>query len=410
MFCLFFRGAVPVWAERVQGFEFKSRASKASRATFTVDNSDYAFLDASQFEAGSCEITFGEQDAMSPHLILDMSRVTGSRELKIEATTTEMRLMATPKTRLWEGGTLRDILDQVAQDWGMGVSAQTDPCLVDILIGAIPQAGETDAQFLRRLALIYGYSWWIDGNTLNFTSYERTPVKALAWGELLADPEFEFVARRMRAASKVKGQTQGPGGMADVQDGLAADADVLGGGPPGQKGSMQYVGKYYITGATQQEHYIPVLIVDRVGETTEAGQALHDEWAYGPKKAIDEFIAHSTEAARKELTGKVAKLTVKILGDATIRAGQSIELTGAPSILDGQWYMDEVTHSWTGPFITTISLKKHGAKNAMKAMANARMMVDACEKAAKDAQPLVKEIIPFYPGWSSVRTPRMAGS
>lgn len=379
MFRLVFREPKPGWLPRLEAFEYKDRVNGVSRATFTVDNSDYAFLDFSGW-AKSFTFSFGEYGVMSLWQCADLTKVTGSKELKVEAQSLETRLLAKHNKRYFEDTTLRDVVEAVAREWGL--NTEIDTTCQGVAVKALSQVNETDAAFLKRQAQSHGYNFWIDGDTLVFRGETRGDLVELPFGSLIEEPTFDLNFRQLRKKGRAEGSKNTIGETDESTVGSLKDmlADLLG----GDETAPEQIGKYSpATGKAGSGVGIKVLSEDysyrvtslerRVNELMLAGYSRDDAWAVagaeaggggqGPAPAPDEHPARTKAEAARWLNKQVLKLEAKIAGYARVRAGDSIELTSAPAVISGQWFIKEAVHSWGGDGYTTrLSLTKHGTK------------------------------------------------
>lgn len=419
MFRLVFN-RTPEWAsaddDRVTSFEFVDRVNKVSRATFTINNYDYKYLDFKGFQKNFV-FSFGTFDRMSKWFKTDLVKVTGSKELKIETHSMETRLMTRPISRFYEGTTLAGVLDVIAADYGM--ATDYDESCRAYLVPALNQINETDAQFLRRLAETHNYNFWIDGDILRFSSEAQSAVKKIPYGSLIEEPQFEFKFSKLRKKNVVKAnklktnpmtaaEADFFGSETNMEYELAALAQEFGSveGPQSiglfdpwtdpidraTKGGERTIvlnSQDYSTselGMNTEEYnrlvksgYLPEQ-AKALARTNFKGDT--DVYVRGPAHKESIEVARSKAEAVKYTTKKIMKVGIKLIGFPAFNAGDSTELIGAPEILSGQWYIREAKYTWNGAFTTSLTLSKKGPK---KKIEKDSKKLEAAKEAAKEA-------------------------
>ena len=346
----------PVWVGKIESFMFDDRVNKSSIVQFPVDNDRYDMFDLVQIDK-SLSFSFGEGYSMSPWYRTDLAKITGSKTLTVEMHGAETRLMAQKVSRFYEDATLYDIVCDIGAGWGAVVDC--DPRAKDIKPESVSQVGETDAQFLRRLAESWGFFFWLDGDVIRFQSYGRQPVRILDYGDLVEEPDFEFNASMARSKPGVKTEPvtaekfdkEFYEKFYGVQSIDLQQAKILGNYAPDLEQSDW--NKDY-------ERVIKPHGYEGVEEWKEVsgGSATVDE---GPATKETVEVKSSNEAARKWRMKKVLKLRVKAIGQAQRRAGESLVLVNAPQIISGEWHIREIKHTWgERDFQQEIFLQKHG--------------------------------------------------
>lgn len=345
----------PAWEERItqRGFKFVDRVNRPSRAVFTIDNYDYKYNNIKGYQK-NYEFCFGEWGVMSPWFKADIVSVEGSTTLTIEMNTMETRLMTKPMTRFWENTTLRGVLDTIAGQWGL--IGRYDPDVEGLPIPSLNQINETDAQFLRRLAEMTAFNFWIDGDALCFTAEWRSDMKTVPYGELLEEPDFKFNFRKLRKKPKIKTTTVDA--TEDERDFDLEEFTNLFSGHEGPKG----IGKYS-----------PV--TEKADSTTTETKVYNDNLEYrieeasgtkekgGPKHDDDETVVRTKAEAVKLTAKKVIKMTVKLCANNVWRAGDSMNLVQAPEGIDGQWFVRQHEYKWP---MSTYELTKRGFKKKVE--------------------------------------------
>lgn len=347
----------PWWTERVSSFSFEDRVNKASLATFTCRNDDYAMLDLAAFKERTVEFSFGRPGRMSRWVKADIKSMKNPRTLELTYAASEMRLMAKKRTRLFLDTTLMAIVDEVAA--GVDLMVDGDEALAEITVNSASQAGETDAQFLSRLAGAYGYHWWIDGDVLRFVGYDRDEPKVLRYSQLIEEPDFEYDVHKMRTKVKTKDLKQ-TGADYDERD-VDEAATSYGGAFLSEVKKSEYLGEWDAALAKyESENHVQVHHDDYTTTYQQGSGAVKADG--GPKQEDEEEVVGSVGKARELKEKRIIKIGLAIVGDAGWRAGDQFLLEGAPDVIGGQWFIHTARHSWEGGYTTRIEAKKHGTK------------------------------------------------
>jgi len=345
----------PPWEDRIKkdGFKFVDAVNKPSIATFTIDNYDYKYSNLKSYQKNFV-FCFGEWGQMSPWFKTDIVNVEGSHELKIETHTMETRLMTKPRTRFYEDTTLRGILDVIAGEYGM--VGRYDPDVEGLPVPSLNQINETDAQFLRRLAEMTCFNFWIDGDALRFTSEAQSEMITIPYGELLEEPDFKFNFRKLRKKPKIKA-TQ-VNAETDERDFDLEDFTQEFGGHEGPKGIGKYSPSTEKSDSTTQHE---ITLDENLNEIVKEVEGKKE--AGGPKHDADEIVARSKAEAVKLAAKKIMKMTMKLPSNTKIWAGKSINLVRAPEGIEGQWFVRQHEYKWP---VSTYELSKRGLKSKIE--------------------------------------------
>jgi phage protein D len=142
--------------------------NKADKLTLRVDNYDVSAYDNPIWKKGNIiEVSWGYPGAMAPTRRCIIQKVTGFRELSIEANGLEMLLAATTKARTWEGMTHSEIAAAIAQEWGYASEMQVIESTEE-RYETISQARMSDAAFIKKLAQRNGFVFYLDAAGFHF--------------------------------------------------------------------------------------------------------------------------------------------------------------------------------------------------------------------------------------------------
>ncbi len=174
-------------------FEFDDAQKKADKLQIKVDNFDLRYFDDPIFRKGNLiEFTFGYPGRLSPPRRCVIQKVSGGRELTIEAHGLAMLMHKIPRQRTWENLRLSEIATRIAKEYGTSIAPTQDGAdkdnifiekELDIKVSHLHQAGQTDAAFLSRLARRHGLDFYVDSRGMHFkrTNMKQPPVTAYTW-------------------------------------------------------------------------------------------------------------------------------------------------------------------------------------------------------------------------------------
>lgn len=222
-------------------------------------------------------------------------------------------LRLTRRTRTFEDLSPADVINTIARDHGLSPDVQMGGGAQKI----IAQANQSDLAFVRDLARRGGAEVWLDGSTLHVAARDSRSGETVMLEYGVSLLSFSVLADLAHQATEV--QVSG-------WDVAAKDAISETGG----------------TSAIQSE----------LNGGTAGGDILSQSFA-----ARTEVIAHQTpltgdeaaaiakagyrERARRFITGRG-----QADGDARIRAGTTIELSGLGALFDGDYYVTRVLHTY----------------------------------------------------------------
>jgi len=331
-----------VLADRVLGFTFEDADRKADKATFTLRNDDLAlFLLGEDVLGGTLlEVTWGYPGAMAPPRRVVVKKLTGGLQLSVEAQALSMQLARNPKTRAWQGATRSEVVLEVAAEHGYeGAFAEvheTDEPL------DVNQVGETDAHLLARLAREEGYEFFVDEGVLHWheRKLDQAPTHLLRWeggdtGEIMG---FDITSDLVRRVGRVK--VRGRDSIAKKDVVATADADT---DDRPTVGKVKEVPPF-------EERVDPEsgAVIRRNATTVERGTSAK----------TDADAKREARARFRRADRKTVKLTLRCIGDATLRAKALVEVQGLTEMFDGLYYVERATHSIQGGggFTTELAL------------------------------------------------------
>lgn len=173
-------------SDQVTSFVYEDNERKADKLKLSVINWDLSNFDDPVWKKGtSIECSWGYPGNMAPPRLLQIRKVSGFSNLKIEAHGLEVTMNRETKCRIFEGMTRSDAVRQIASENGYKTEDVVHIEDTEIVHEFISQARLTDAQFIRRLAHKEGYEWYVDFDGFHFHSRDMTqkPVRIFNYYE-----------------------------------------------------------------------------------------------------------------------------------------------------------------------------------------------------------------------------------
>jgi phage protein D len=313
---------------RVLGFTFEDSEKKTDKVTLQLNNHDLSLFDNEALFGGvMLEVSFGYPENMSPPRRVVLKKIKGFNPLTVEGHASSILLNRKTRTRCWENKRHSDVARDIAAENGFEGAFLTVESTEPVL-DVINQAGETDAQFLRRLARDEGFEFWVDDT--GFHWHERrldlTPTHRFEWrtsetGDILS---IHVESDLMRRAARIKVKARDPYEKATIEESATNDT---------------------VDRATLGESREVVEVVD-----VETGDTVLDE-----RNSVDLTFAvpaDNPEKARQKAARKfkraerrTVKLSMQVVGDPTLRAKSIVEVQGISKVLSGKYYVKEVKHT-----------------------------------------------------------------
>lgn len=348
---------------RILGFRFEDDEKKADKLTLQIDNRDLDQLDGDLWEPGNrIAFQFGYPGHMSPIRQATITLVKGFQKLTVEADAEEVVMGRVQRTdRMWEGVRRSDVARELAREYGFSeeqIFVEESPYSVE----SITQAGLTDHQLLRRLALADGYEFYIDQDGFHFKArdLDATPIRVLTW---FADPGVGDILslemetdRKLPKPGKITaaGKDATTGQPFEVTADNASNADRTALVPTSAAvGPEDEEGLAFDVQTGQQ------ITVKNPRAKTE-GQAVVEP----SKEKTRDHAQQSVNAAYRQNALKGATMTMKIIGDPTLFAKKLIRLKGAGVKLSGNWYVTSASHDLGSDYTTTLKLGRDNLKGA----------------------------------------------
>ncbi len=320
----------------VERFEYMDRERAADKLTLTIDNEDLSNFDDPVWKKGSLlDVTWGYPGNAAPKRRVVIQSVVGARTLQVEALGQELLFASERRARTFEDATRSEVVREVAREGGWS-DELLDVQETTIRYGSIVQARRTDAEFLRRLAILEGFEWYVDFD--GFHWHERRlgqrPTKVYIWhsdpgrGEVIDfDVENDVTARPGRVRVRGRNPLTGEDFEANASNEAPSevDRDVL---AP-------------IAEAVDPESFLGILLDDST--EPEARVAQTDVRA---TSSADEPTAQREATARFRRAQQAAvKMSLTLIGDPGLLAKTVVELRNFGTRLSLRYYVREVVHT-----------------------------------------------------------------
>jgi phage protein D len=313
--------------DRVRTFTFTDREGGLDRLQLTVDNKDLSNFDDPLFEYGvKLRVAFGNGQSSSPLRDMVIRKVTGGRELTINAVTKDgARLDTVKKRRRFENVRRSDVIAQLARENGFATpDIEESPEIFD----SIAQGNLTDGQLMRKLADLEGFEFFIDAFGLHWhrRRVDQAPIREYiyftdpAGGEIL---DFNIENDITRRPGKVSVCSRDPITKEKIQASASNDEDK----------DRDTMAGYALT-ITEEDASLIAEKEEVVHETTVASNVQTQEDA-----------DRAAKAAYRKSQQRAVKLSLKLRGDPSLVAKTVVEVKGLGNRISGKYYVREVVHS-----------------------------------------------------------------
>lgn len=308
---------------RVQSFQFTDREAGMDRLRLTINNSDLTNFDDPVFERGAkLRVAWGNGMSTAPPRDMVIKKVTGGRTLTVEAATKAGLAMDTEKKRRGFAKITRaDVVRKIAKEHGFN-----NPDIDDTpeIFEEITQGNLSDGQFMRKLAHLEGFEFFMDWSGLHWHRRRagQAPAREYIYftgSEIL---DFDISNDVTRRPGKVKVKSRDPLGKVDIEASASNEEDQ-------DRDVMQGV-----TAALDPETAAITLIPEAGYEQTVASNVASQQDA--DREAKGKF--------RKAAQGAV-KMTLKLRGDPSLVAKTVIRVGGLGKRVSGLYYIKEISHT-----------------------------------------------------------------
>lgn len=337
---------------RVLALEYEESETKVDKCVLTLDNADLSYFDHPVFDKGTrLKVSWGYAGRMSPVRAVVVQKVTGSLVMKVEAQGAGVLMNKVARTRTFENTTRSELVHALAKENGFGDAER----FIEETTRIIPvqtQAGQTDFQFMKRLAQLEGFEFYVDFDGLHWhpRRLAQKPIRVFQYylppdvGDVKTfDVDSDITAKA--GAAVVKGRDplkkQDVNVKADDKNTprttLAGIAELLGSAPPDGKDNAKPTAGAPLPGEVLE-------VNPKTGETKTvikpAGAASGDvKNTSDPSNAKQE--ANKTFVKSQQAT---VQLKLSLVGDPHLVAKTVVEIRGISQRLSGKYYIHELKH------------------------------------------------------------------
>lgn len=318
--------------DRITSFEYEDHEAKADLLKLTLRNDDLSlFEDPIIAQGNHVFVTWGYPGNMAPLRECLITKVKGATRITVEAQDKGVVLNRHTLSRTFENVTRSQVVEQIAREEGYDIDrihVEATPHTYE----TITQARLTNAQFLKRLADLERFAFWVDFEGLHWCSrpYAQPPRKTYTYmlppgvGDIVVfDIENDLTAKPAAVAVKARDPLE-----KTTVEGTADDSSTP-----------------RTTLATT-----PAVLVDEV--TLERVVPPQTSKNAAVSTTTVPSTAPTAEAAQREADAKftaasrvAVKLTATLIGDPTLAAKQIIELNlGNVKRISGKYYVKECSH------------------------------------------------------------------
>lgn len=338
--------------DSVVSLEFEDDEFLAQKLSLTVNNYDLSNFDRPIWRKGALlAASWGYVGDTTPTYEAVIQNVKGFTVLTVESIARSILMHKVQKTRKWTGMTRSQVVTIVAGENGYS-GDQLHLSDSKVVLPAIHQVRETDAQLLQRMARAEGWYFHVDYDGLHFHERKlaQAPLREYTWhgdpgrGDILAMPSIENDVTAKPASITLVGRD--PLGKKDFK--VTAD------------------------NTTSRESLAPALeVIDTVtGEST--FQPASGQTTVAPTSELNEAAAQrKADGQYRDVQLTVVKLTLPVVGDPRVRAKSIVTVNGIRS-LSGNYFAAKVKDSVSASgFTQTLALRRDGRSEIFpKAAAN----------------------------------------
>ena len=337
--------------DRLVGFTYEDCEKKADKLTLQLDNFDLHFFDRQELMGGALlEVSWGYPGNMSPPRRVVVKKLKGFTTLNVECLCKSSQMNRQSRTRRWENVTRSDVVRAVAKENGYEgrfVDVEDTEEVFDV----INQAAETDARLLRRLAAREGFQFYVDLGGLHWHRRRQraAPSHVLTW---YADPGRGDVLNVNVESDLVKRV-----GRATVRGRDPLKKTTLNASSTSESTSRSTLGETVevVDPETGRTHL----------ERRNATASVHPSTASSAGRAKREAAARFRRAERATI-----KLSLRAVGDPTLRAKSIVEVRNISRLLSGKYYVTDAKHVISsGGYTCNLKLTRDGTGRLARRLA-----------------------------------------
>ncbi len=347
----------------VERFEYLDRERAADKLTLTIDNEDLSNFDDPVWKKGSLlDVSWGYSGNAAPTRRVVIQSVVGARTLMVECLGQEILFASERITRTFEDATRSEVVREIAEEGGWSDDL-LDVQDTEVRYESIVQARRTNAEMIRRLAILEGFEWYVDFD--GFHWHERRlgqrPAKIYVWhsdpgrGEVINfDVENDVTARPGRVRVRGRNPLTGEDFEEIADNETDSSRDVL-------ADLMELIDPETARSIRTERRAEALAEIDEEGKTERelAAEATERRLVLESKTpeervAIEEMRATSSAdaaTAQREARARfrraqqaAVKINLDLIGDPGLLAKSVVELRNFGRRLSQRYYVREVLH------------------------------------------------------------------
>lgn len=383
-------------SERIVSLVYTDKARGPDKAQITLANEDLSLNDDPRMAEGNKLIVqWGYQWDMAPARLIEIKKVTGWLQLKIEGVDAGAATsLAHARSQTWESATEYEVAAEIARRLGF---RSPDSVVIEEPPGTqrrpITQAGETDMAFLQRLADRVDASFRISAGRFFFRPQPLGEDPAFVFtyrgagvGDFAGEPNITKgtlgipgrVTRRGYSPTN-REETRGTAGNQDdpTRTTLGAETVARDPGPEtaasdGERGCAADSDALYafFTGREAERTYLDEVLPTTAESDSEAQQRARNRFRRAERKAIE--------------------MTWPLVGQPRLTSDTVVRGLGFGEKLSGNYLVKEVSHKVGPGYKTTAKVKRNATSRSSsgarrRGARQRRLVQEARQQAAADA-------------------------
>lgn len=338
----------------VIALQFLDSDSKADKLTLTIDNDDLSNFDEPLWRDGNgVRVSWGYAEALTVERLVTIKRVTGFRELKVEAVGGELGLDRVKRNVTYEKMSYSQIAKKIAESWGYVEPRVQHIEETSAVYELTVQPAITDGEMMRKLCAKTNFKWFMrhDGFHFHSPNFLQPTEKRLRYrgnqnpSEIL-DVHIDIDVTRIADAVQVANF--------NPQNGPGIKVTATNWTNPQKQGLAERMEAGQVTNLGVPGMNLPAdAPIPPFGMLPSAEPSSLRPQTLGPSTYVEmkrtnetdiAAIRRNAEAARERMMHGVVKMKVNIVGDPNVNAGTVVEIDGIGKRLSQRYYVSQVEH------------------------------------------------------------------
>lgn len=332
---------------RVLTFQFDDDERKVDKLSLTIDNNDLSAFDDPVWAKGNLiRFSFGYDGLMSPVREAIIRKVNGGRTLTVEAHAKAVLMDTETKQRMFSNTTRSEVVRQIAEENGY---IDDDILFIEETeerFETIAQANYTDAQFLRKLAHLEGFEFFVDFDGFHWhpRRVNQQPILELVYftdpgqGDIL---DFTVESNITRLPGKITFCSRDPRFKESVCETADNDSDK------------------------NRDATAPFVIVrdKRTGALEKKPATASEVTVADNSESAGEAKAKARGSFRRGQQNAV-KMALQLVGNPAMLAKSVVHIRGMGKRLSGRYYVRSVRHTLGAGYTMEAQVSTDGANAA----------------------------------------------